>query len=252
MNTMTKTWQSLAITLLVAGTAVSAEDSASNKVWNVKLDGSFASCYMFRGDTINDGFVFQPALVGSAWGQGVGVWGNYNIDDYAGALEKNAFTELDYFGFLSAKVKGVHIIARYTDYTYSSVTTNSPNTNDNQEVSLSLSYPARVTPFVIAHWGLDGNVKDSLFVEGGLRYAFFDRDGWEATLSGSVAYWDQPDGPDGFKYFMIEPKVTFKHLYIAGGYMRRMKDELLVDSTKKGGGRYDMRTYGMFGFTFSY
>ena len=53
------------------------------------------SAYVWRGATFNDGFVIQPNVDVSKGGFGVNVWGNFDIDDYNGALDEYEFSEID-------------------------------------------------------------------------------------------------------------------------------------------------------------
>lgn len=66
------------------------------------------SAYVWRGQTFNDGMVIQPSIdVAAKNGLGINVWGNYDIDDYDGALDKNEFSEIDLtvsYGFSLSKL----------------------------------------------------------------------------------------------------------------------------------------------------
>lgn len=56
----------------------------------------FASAYVWRGITFNDGFVIQPSIdVAGKNGFGINVWGNYDVDDYDDQLTSNDFSEID-------------------------------------------------------------------------------------------------------------------------------------------------------------
>jgi len=72
---------------MAAAPAAAAEASAT-------LD--FASAYVWRGITFNDGFVIQPSIdVAGKNGLGINVWGNYDVDDYDDQLTSNDFSEID-------------------------------------------------------------------------------------------------------------------------------------------------------------
>jgi hypothetical protein len=86
---------SLAMVMMVwaGGSALAADATA-------KID--LNSAYVWRGITFNDGLVAQPSIDVSKNGFGVNVWGNFDIDDYDGALDDNEFSEVDltlYYGF---------------------------------------------------------------------------------------------------------------------------------------------------------
>lgn len=56
----------------------------------------FASAYVWRGLTFNDGFVVQPSIdVAGKNGLGINVWGNYDVDDYDDQLTGSDFSEID-------------------------------------------------------------------------------------------------------------------------------------------------------------
>jgi uncharacterized protein (TIGR02001 family) len=72
---------------MAAGPAVAAEATAA-------VD--FASAYVWRGLTFNDGFVIQPSIdVAAKNGFGVNVWGNYDVSDYDNNVSSNDFQEVD-------------------------------------------------------------------------------------------------------------------------------------------------------------
>jgi hypothetical protein len=70
---------------------------ASGSAWaaEAELGVDFNSAYVWRGITYNDGWVAQPSLTVSNNGFSLNVWGNYDIDDYDGALDDNDFSEID-------------------------------------------------------------------------------------------------------------------------------------------------------------
>jgi uncharacterized protein (TIGR02001 family) len=72
---------------MAAGPAVAAEATAA-------VD--FASAYVWRGLTFNDGFVIQPSIdVAAKNGFAVNVWGNYDVSDYDNNVSSNDFQEVD-------------------------------------------------------------------------------------------------------------------------------------------------------------
>jgi len=72
--------------------ARAAEDDVSAGA--VSLD--IASAYVFRGATLNDGWVAQPALsVSPLPGLSLGLWANLDLEDYGGRLKDGQFSEVD-------------------------------------------------------------------------------------------------------------------------------------------------------------
>ena len=87
----------------------------------------FASAYVFRGSTFNDGFVIQPGVEYDGFGipeeygsVAVGAWGNIDIGDYNNSLTTSQFSEIDWYaGYsLPALVEGLDLSIGYTEYTY--------------------------------------------------------------------------------------------------------------------------------------
>ncbi len=73
--------------LLASGSAWAADATAT-----VDLN----SAYVWRGYTFNDGLVAQPSIdVTNDKGLGINVWGNFDLDDYNGAVDENNFSEVD-------------------------------------------------------------------------------------------------------------------------------------------------------------
>ena len=92
------------ITTTIAAGMVAAVASAE-----VSVTTDFASAYVFRGVTLNDGVVIQPGIEASGLGMpeqygsvAVGAWGNYDLDDYAPAgAVGSSFQETDWYGSFS-------------------------------------------------------------------------------------------------------------------------------------------------------
>ena len=102
---------------LIAG-AASAEVSSTF---------DFASAYVFRGVTFNDGLVFQPGLEATGFGLPeaygsftMGAWANMDLNDYLPSRPTSNFSEIDlYFSYsLPTFVEGLGLFVGYTDYTY--------------------------------------------------------------------------------------------------------------------------------------
>ena len=114
---------------------------ASVATAEVGVSMDFASAYVFRGVTYNDGLVFQPGIEASGLGLpesmgslAVGAWGNYDLDDYGGTLATGEMSELDlYVSYgLPTIVEGLDLSVGYCDYTYPGVEGES-----DKEVSVS-------------------------------------------------------------------------------------------------------------------
>jgi hypothetical protein len=87
----------------------------------------FASAYVFRGVTYNDGAVIQPGIEATGFqipeeygSVTFGAWGNYDIGDYDGNLTSSQFSEVDWYASygLPTFVEGLDLFLGYTEYTY--------------------------------------------------------------------------------------------------------------------------------------
>lgn len=87
---MRKTLSVAAVTLVLAtGTGMEA------KAADVTAAMDINTAYVWRGLTFNDGIVFQPSIDIAKGGFGLNVWGNFDADDYDGALDSGEFSEVD-------------------------------------------------------------------------------------------------------------------------------------------------------------
>ena len=102
---------------LIAG-AASAEVSSTF---------DFASAYVFRGVTFNDGLVFQPGLEATGFGLPeaygsftMGAWANMDLNEYLPTRATSEFSEIDlYFSYsLPTFVEGLDLYVGLTEYTY--------------------------------------------------------------------------------------------------------------------------------------
>lgn len=103
----------------------------------VSASVDFASAYVFRGETINDGFVIQPSLESEVAGLTVGVWANVDVDN----VGADQVSEIDlYVGKGLGSVAGWDISAGYCEYTY-------PGTTGNGQSEVSLTASGAVAGF---------------------------------------------------------------------------------------------------------
>ena len=81
----------------------------------VSTSVDFASAYVFRGATANEGFVVQPGVEGEVAGLTVGVWANIDIDN----VGADQVSEIDlYLAKDLGSVAGWDISAGFCEYTY--------------------------------------------------------------------------------------------------------------------------------------
>ena len=100
----------------------------------------FASAYVFRGATFNDGFVVQPGIEGEVAGYTVGAWANIDISDPVDA-NNSAVSEIDlYIGKGLGTVAGWDVSAGLCQYTYPGADSLAEGTSDGEtELSITAS-----------------------------------------------------------------------------------------------------------------
>ena len=97
----------------------------------------FASAYVFRGTTVNDGFVIQPGVEGEVAGLTVGAWANIDMDN----VGADQVSEIDlYIAKDLGSVAGWDVSAGLCEYTY-------PGVEGNGETELSVSASGAISGF---------------------------------------------------------------------------------------------------------
>lgn len=80
---------------------------AATMAADVTVGADVNSAYVWRGLTYNDGVVVQPSVdVAHPAGFGFNVWGNFDVDDYDGAVERREFSEVDLTISYTAPLEG--------------------------------------------------------------------------------------------------------------------------------------------------
>ncbi len=158
------------VMIMIAAAAAGAAHAA-----DVSIGADVASAYVFRGTTFNDGLVVQPYAeiagfpIPEEYGSlAVGVWGNYDIGDYGGTLEKNQFSEIDLYLSYSLPISVLDVGVGYTEYTYPS-----GGGDADREIGLSLGKAIGDTglaPYFNAYYGVDGGIDGDTYLQGGLGY----------------------------------------------------------------------------------
>lgn len=208
----------------------------------------FASAYIFRGVTVNDGLVFQPGAsisglpIPAEYGViTLGNWGNYDIAENANG--KHELSEVDYYATYTLPVKVVDLSATYTEYTYLH------GVPTDREVALAVGKAIGETglyPSLTVNYGLDGGVKEDWYIQGGLGYSKNLTEALALSSSVKVAYAIDDGGKDGFNDATASMGLAYKlteNWSIKGSlnYVAQLDDEVLTDD------EYDKPVYGMLG-----
>ncbi len=104
---------------LTAGALLVGPMTAQAAEANLTVD--VLSAYVFRGVTVNEDTVVQPAIdVFHESGVGFNVWGNFDIGDYDGQFDKREFSEVDltvYYSF-TCPFTAMDVTLGYSEFLY--------------------------------------------------------------------------------------------------------------------------------------
>lgn len=225
---------------LAAGTANAVDFGAT---------ADFASAYVWRGATVNDGLVFQPGAsisglpIPAEYGAiTLGTWGNYDIAE--NAVGKRELSEVDYYATYALPVKVVDLSATYTEYHYLH------GVPTDREVALNVGKAIGETglyPSLSINYGLDGGLEKDWYIQGGLGYTKALSEALTFSSSVKVAYLiDDGDKPDGFNDATASVGLAYalnKNWSIKGSIngVAQLDDKVLTDD------EYDKPVYGMLG-----
>lgn len=235
----------LAITMaaLAAGVANAADVSAS-------VD--FASAYIFRGTTLNDGFVMQPGAeisglpIPEKFGSiAIGTWANFDFGDYDGAVEENQFSEIDYYVNYSLPVSVVDLGIGYIEYTY-------PNGGDaDREFNFSVGkelWTNGIYASVVANYGVDGAVEENWYIQAGLDYGIDLTDKLSLAAGATIAVAILDEGDDGFNDATLSLGASYaltENWALNGSvtYVAQLDDDVLTDEA------YDRKGFASIGIS---
>lgn len=246
----------MVLVLIGMGSAMAAEASVS-------VDA--ASAYVFRGVTLNDGFVIQPGVEVSGLPAGVdiGVWANINMDDYDGAASDDQVGEIDIYASYGLPIEGIDLSVGYTEYTYpglggdptasidstGAAAASSTFGESDREVSLSLGLGENLplSPSISAYYGLGGLIDKQLYVEASVGHEISVNDDTSIEIGATVAYLNPDKGEDGFSHATASLSGSYKILNASVTYVGRIDDDVLADAMDGTG--YDVDVYGTVGIS---
>jgi uncharacterized protein (TIGR02001 family) len=218
------------LTALLVGTA--AVHAAE-----VSLTADIASAYVFRGVTLNDGFVVQPGMEvsGLPIPLTIGVWGNIDGDDYDGTLQKGQFSEIDLYASYDVEVGMFGLGAGYCEYTY-------PQGGEaDREFSIYAGADVLLAPAIAVYYGVGGAIEKSLYVEAEIGHSFEPMEEMSIDLGATIAYSDPDEGEDGFSNYTATLGVSYYFVGASVTYIGQIDDDVLPD----GKGAYDTEVVGM-------
>lgn len=249
--------------------------TAAAAVWAVSAASAgvttafdFASAYVFRGETLNDGLVFQPGIeaeglgLPEAWGTvTVGAWANYDIGDYNETLTANEFSEVDLYVSYSLPplAEGLDLFVGYTEYTYpGAVGDNGESVGSDKEANAGVGYSlSGLDIYYTAYFALGDEVDNDIYNEVTARYGLELSDALTVGVFGSVGYmmFDDDSNDDGLHNGTVGADISFAltevwSIRASLTYITQLDDELLVDVDD--GGTYDVSLVGMLGVSASF
>jgi len=218
----------------------------------VSVGVDFASAYVFRGTTFNDGAVMQPyaeisgfPIPEEAGSLAIGTWANYDIDSYDGALEEGEFSEIDYYLSYSLPVSAMDLSIGYCEYTY-------PSGGGDADRELSVSVGNSLGDTAL-YAGFTGNYLigggGSWYLNPALEYGMDVSDALSASAGVSVGYVIADDGgEDGFNdaTFSLGASYALSESWALNGsvaYVAQLDDDVLTDTA------HDVDVFGMIGIS---
>lgn len=166
--------------LAVASTAPQAVAATATAA----LDAN--SAYVWRGLTFNNGFVLQPSMDVSHNGFAFNVWGNYDVDDYDGALNDNRFSEIDLTGSYTFKLGSVDTSVGIIHYLFPEL--EEPADTYTTELFLGLSYDLGSGFAISTKLYYDIDAVNDFYITAGLGYSYSINDKTTLGLSALVGY----------------------------------------------------------------
>jgi len=233
----------------VAGTAAAEVQETA-----VGVTADFASAYVYRGVTLNDGAVFQPGIEVSGFGldEGfgsvtVGAWGNWDLDDYALAgVTSSSFSETDWYASygLPTLVEGLDLFVGYTEYSYGAG-------SSDKEANMGAGYEiAGIGLGLTWYQGVGGLIGTQSYIEFALGYALEITEEFSASIDARLAYLDPAAGTSGFSDYDIGASVAYLlgDVWSVGAsltYIGQGDDAVLADASLINGVGYDVDVVGV-------
>lgn len=247
----------LASTLGLAAVFAAALPAAATEV---SLASDFASAYVFRGATFNEGAVLQPGMSVTGMKLGdfeipltLGVWGNMDLEkvstdvtDDAGNVvgsetiaDSGKFSEVDltFSIAMPTPIEGLGWSIGYTDYLYPEA-----GGDPDREVNAVFSVDTLLTPTLSVFYGLDGLIEKLLFLEFGVSHGFELTEEVGLTLGTKVGYAMPDEGDEGLNNADLSAGLSWKAITASVVYVAQLDDDVLPDV--EDGGLYDVEVIG--------
>jgi hypothetical protein len=228
-----------AVTMLTAA-LVAAAAAPAVRAAEATVGVDVSSAYVFRGVTFNDGFVAQPYLEVSGLPIDLGVWGNFDIDDYDGAVDDGQFSEIDIYAAYALPVEAVDISLGYTEYTYPQ------GAEADREISLSFGLDLPLAPALGVYYGLDGGIDGNIYVDASVGHEMELAEGVGLSLGALIAYLEPDEGESGFHQYELSAALSYDIVSLGVTYYGQVDDDVLTDDA------YDVEVVGTLGISHSF
>jgi opacity protein-like surface antigen len=197
----------------------------------------FASAYVFRGVTLNNGLVIQPGAeisglpIPEEYGSvAFGIWGNYDLNDED--RDGSDFSEVDYYISYTLPIEALDISIGYCEYDYP----DSSGEND-QEFSLSLGSALGTNGLYASvgiYYGIDGAIEEEWYIQPALDYELALSDALSASAGVAIGYVIADEGVDGFNDATASLGLGYaltENWSVSAGvtYIAQLEDDVLTD-----------------------
>ena len=251
----TKTMVILGIVVALGGTALAEPaDSTPAKSWAPHVSGGLdlASAYIFKGTTLNDGLVAQPWLSLSGLPVDLGLWANYDLNDYDGNLRRNAVSEVDVTVSRRLTLGAFEAVVGYLYCTYPTTFVTDDHLKDDHLATLDLSY-AVIEPLRLGVYGdytVAGTLDKNWYVRPYANYTLALTEDLGLDFFGKIGYLanHESDASDGWAHYDLGIKARYKILTAGVTYIGRLDDQVLPN----GPYAYDTKWLYSLGVAFEY
>lgn len=178
----------------------------------------------FRGITLNDGWVLEPALR-LVWSSlEAGVNGFYNLENYDTAVEDGEFVEIDWDVAYRFPLESLNAAIRYREYQF-------PDGGSAwREAVAECEFNLPLKPDASIAFGFDGALEDALYAEFGIKHPFAIAEGLGLTLGARVGYLDLDGGDSGFSHYKLSATFNYGVAEFGVAYIGQINDEVLPDA----------------------
>jgi len=247
-----------------AATENTGEDEDVSGV-EVSFSIDMASAYVFRGSTFNDGAVLQPGIEIGGLPITVGVWANFDIDDYDGAANDGQFSEIDIFASYTLPIPSelLEVSVAYCEYTYPGAGGDPTASLDadgsaqaegtfgvsDREAAISFGLDLPLAPSVAINYGIEGGIEKDLYVEACIAH---ELELGEVTveLGAALGFLSPDEGESGLSHANVSASCSYKMLSVSVTSVNSIDDDVLPDV--EDGGSYDVGVYAIVGVSQSF